>query len=407
MNKLRIPLKVAVILFFIGNTGIFNEMPKFASDERRNDPTANAAVMRLCEERYVAATAQVEAGGVYSPYDYFRDLNDIYRMEDSLKVNVGYYARHGVNDLQALSMRFLDEKRFTYDDVEKARESFKDGRIGALRDDAKNTSWATVWRETLSPWLIRQYFEGLPFACILLLIWIGEGSDRKKKFFVRSPASLVFSLLLYPLVFALVFAKWVRNAGRSVYAEVELRRTKDAFLAILSSDELEAIRKFAESRLTRSAWRRKLERRGLVARRSFALGFASFALCFVVLGPQQAFAHERGTLERHTIVIQGSSGGLECPADTDDGDQHNHYAFEHEGLTFETEGMFRTCMEHAQTVCEGWMRDVEHIPVSRLTGFRKSLTNLLTIFKETGNESILFDITHRSIRYDLIRTAAG
>jgi hypothetical protein len=263
-----------------------------------------------------------------------------------------------------------------------------------------------VWSETFSPWLIRQYFEGLPFACILLLIWIGEGSDRKKKFFVRSPVSLIFSLLLYPLVFALVFTKWIRNAGRSVYAEVELRRTKDAFLAILSSDELEAIKKFAESRLTRSAWRRKLERRGLVAKRSFALGFASFAICFVVLGPQQAFAHERGTLERHTIVIQGSSGGIECQTDTDDGDQHDHYAFEHGGLTFETEGMFRTCMERAHTVCEGWMRDVEHIPVSRL--IRRLINESINFFsKETGNESILFDITHRSIRYDLIRTAAG
>ena len=406
MNKLRISLKVAVILFFIGNTGIFNEMPKFTSDERRNDPAANAAVMRLCEERYVAATAKVERGEAYSPYDYFRDLNDIYRMEDSLKVNVGYYARHGINDLQALSMRFLDEKRFTYDDVEKARESFKDGRIGALRNDAKNTPWATVWRETLAPWLLRQYLEGFPFAAILLLIWIWEGNERRKKFFLRSPVSFIFSLLVYPLVFTLVLIRWVRNEGRSVYAEVELRRTKDAFLAILSGDELEAIRRFAEGRRSLGSWRKKLERRGLVAQRSFALGFSSFALCFAVLGPHQAFAHERTTLERHAIVIQGSSGGIECQTDTDDGNQHNHFAFEHGGLTFVMEGMFRTCRERAHTVCEGWMRDVEHIPVSRL--IRRLINESTNFFsKETGNESILSDITHRSIRYDLVRTAAG
>ncbi|MFA6407662.1 MAG: hypothetical protein WCV80_03090 [Candidatus Paceibacterota bacterium] len=408
MKKLRIPLKVAVILFFVWNTGIFEKFARVASEESkfRNDPVANAKVVALCEERYQIAIAKVERGEVYSPYDYFRDLGDVYAMEDSFQVNVGYYARHGMNDLQALSMRFLNNKQCSYDDVEKARETFKGHKYDRIRNEAKNTAWATVWSEALRPWLVSQYLKGLPLACILLLLWIGEGNERKKRFFLRSPISFLFSLVCYPLIFVIVFIQWVRSAGRSVYAEVELRRTKDAFLAVLSHDELDAIKRFAESRFTWSSWRERLQSRGFVARRSFALGFISFVVCFVVLGPHQAFAKENGTngtRERHVVIVAGgSSGGIECVACHTDIVPDDHDALRYQTIIFELQSIFRSYVEYASTLCEGWLKDIQHIPVSWLTRCNAVFTMLTIYQKETGNESILFHITHGAfLRYHI------
>ena len=404
MKKLRIPLKVAVILFFIWNTGIFEKFARVASEETkfRNDPAANAKVVKLCEERYQIAIAKIERGEVYSPYDYFRDLGDIYAMEDSFKVSVGYYARHGVNDLQALSMRFLNSKQCSYDDIEKARETFKGHKYDRIRDEANNTAWATVWSESLRPWLMSQYLKGLPLACILLLLWIGEGNDRKKRFFLRSPISFLFSLVCYPLIFTLVFIQWIRNAGRSVYAEVELRRTKDAFLAILSHDELAAIKRFSESRLALGVWRKRLQSREYTVRRSFALGFASFVICFVVLGPHQAFAKERGTQEHTVVVIQGSSGGIECVACHTDIVPDDHDALRYQTIIFELQSIFRSYVEYVSTLCEGWLKDIQHIPVSWLTRCNAAFTMLTIYQKEIGNESILFHITYGAfLRYHI------
>ncbi len=395
MKIFGVLIKILVVLLFLANTGIFKEFARAASEERKykNDLESNRMVMELCEKLYVAATLKVNNGETYSPYDYFRDLSAIYQLEDSLGTNVGFLAPHGVSDLQMISMKFINGKQFSYADVEKARVTIFKNRGDLARDrffqEAEKRTWPVIWRESLSPWITYQYLAGLPLALIWLLFWIWEGKKDGERFSLKNPFAFIFSLAIYPLFFTLVFMRWARNTSRGMYAEIELRRTKEKFLAVLSNDELAAIKKFAKSKFELIVWQENLKDRGLTIRHSFIFGVASFAVCLMVLGPNQAWAKEKldvsSRLEILTInqvnEIDWNSGDGK-----DDGFFVNSAILPAVSSLFVKNGYFSS--EYKSAGCAGWLKNIDHVPVSRLVKLGK-LTNFLTNLKETENEKLI------------------
>lgn len=378
-------LKVAAIIAFVINTGVFSYFPRSTS-EVRVDPVAELAVYRLGETLLHDAERQIARGVPYSPYDYFRDLTAVYNLADTLHVPVGL-SNH-TNTLQALSYQFIGEgKPFSYDDIDKARDDNFKPFLESRRLRSEPIDWKAT-SESIISWLFSQYLLGAFPALALFLCWMAHGEEKRLR--IRNPLSLFLMVLVWPLPIAIVFRKWVRETGREYYARIELQRTKERFFTLLSQDEIAAAKRFAKSNLRLGEWRKELLAHGFSFHRSFALATAAFVFCVVVmnlgLARETTYAHSAAG---RVMVVQGQSFGS-IPHITPSGGtmSHDHsscsmaivenHSFQNHmesNIVFSSEPLTRPIWRS---------RKIFHIPVFQLVG--RKITDLLTYWRKNERD---------------------
>lgn len=252
--------------------------------------------------------------------------------------------------------------------------------------------WPRVGMDLLS-WLFLQYVRGFLPALVLFLVWIGRGDEwGEKKLRLRSPISFTLSLLIYPAVIGIVLRRWFKVTGRGLYAGVELHRTKEKFLTMLSDDEIAAVKCFAKSNLKLDEWKKQLLGEGRTFKRSFALGAISLVVCFVVYGPTRSYTEQKVPKAAYSIsIMNGSAGGLERTSfvSQDTTAPSSSFAILEDDIVWFVQTI-RVVLEERVEALFGCMKNVEHIPISRLTNL--FINDLLTRKEKGEHENDILNI---------------
>ncbi|MCK4540181.1 hypothetical protein KAU09_03440 [Candidatus Parcubacteria bacterium] len=241
------------------------------------------ALYGFAKEKVRQAKNLAEAGEVYSPYHYFRDLAIFSDKQKELEldavVNLNYF-----HQLMYLARQSLDNGYNEYD-VKIAREKYKK-HIDPAKE-ARDEAFATIRQMGINgilDWCFLLYFKTLPLALLLYLIWLNEDKKRNKNFCFRSPLSFVLALIAYPFVAAYIFFKWLQYSERRIWAEAELRRTKNKIFTFLSDDEIGQIKDFAKSSLSVICWRKQFLAQGLFLKHGLVKAvIAALVMSFLML----------------------------------------------------------------------------------------------------------------------------
>ncbi len=371
-------MRLLVFTIFFVNTGIVSELSsRITSDKKvnlRNIPIAQ----KLCVEITMRAREQVKSGTAYSPKDYFRDMSQIFRLEDSLSVYTS--SPSIIAELQEMLMISVRKGIYTYKEITLARESLKmkgDYFRDALISNVEHVSFSEII-SSVSLWFLRQYILDLIPALLLILLWAYE---KERTSILKNPLSICLSLISFPVFFSIIFFQWMREKGREIYAETQLRRTKDRFLSILSENEMGAIKTFARSNLSLRVWNTSLSDS---FKRSFALSLVAFFLCS--LSTMQVTSSE---IQHHAVAlyeIVADSGGFHS-VDYDIG-----ITASVPGNEFKIRFSSPTTIsfDRAPILLQGFFNRIEHIPLSGLLFLFFNLNNSIINNKEKGNESCLY-----------------
>lgn len=291
-------IKFMLLLIFLFNivgwTGImaiYNSFPplhekrEFSPDEEFR----RQASLRLYARSLVEAAVERKAcGKIYSPYDYFNDLKLIRLKKQELRVEIN--ETFETNPLFNLVYESL-KRGYTDKDIEKAREAYKDFIDPAResREEVRVHLKAMGWGILNWFWLL--YLKTLPLVFVLFLLWVKEEQGYYKKFLLPKPLGFSLLLIFYPAVIGYYIFRALRDDGRRMYVETELRRTKNLFSHI-SEEEQEKIEAFTKGYLSLSEWRRQLCELGLKPRHSFAAALLVTLVFVFVIRPAEAGAKQ-------------------------------------------------------------------------------------------------------------------
>jgi hypothetical protein len=282
-------LKLILFLCFLVNLGIMSDLQSLSTSEGMSAEERMEKIVLLNEfiSGKVDIARKKDTEGAYSPYDYFRDLREIFDKKRELGADTNIY-----NDLQEMGILTQKSlgKGFTGHDVVVAREEYKEYIDPARvpREQSNRHLSEIGWSGTLS-WLLGVYLKSLILAFVLFLIWINEDKkDGKELFGLRNPASFAVALVLYPAVISCVSWQWLKHTGHVILVEAELRRTKKRLFTLLSEDELAWIKRFIRSGLPVSVWRRNLVGQGLTFRHGVVLALIVTIIMVIIPKPGEA-----------------------------------------------------------------------------------------------------------------------
>ena len=257
-----VSVKILLPILFLYNIGFFSlDFPKFFEEMGKTEPFNAKGQEKLANFIDEKIKIAEKKGDKYSPYDYFNDLYEIEKLEQTLK---GTMSRHILmNRLLILEQENMRKGLFSDYDITAARTKYKEkmdpGSIA--REELKRDMQEKTFWPNLRNWLWHFYLVNLPLAFLMFLVWWYQ---EKKSFKISNPLSFALALIFYPIIITLVIREALSEKSRYFMAEAELRRIKKKMFSMLSKNELEDIRRFATSRgLTLTDWRGYLGNQGL------------------------------------------------------------------------------------------------------------------------------------------------
>jgi len=84
----------------------------------------------------------------------------------------------------------------------------------------------------------------MPLAFILLWIWWYQDKNRVS---INNPLSFLICLILYPIVIGRAWQKIIKEGRRSLAMQIEFKRRQSNIFSLISKDELQIIRRLAQS----------------------------------------------------------------------------------------------------------------------------------------------------------------
>jgi len=305
-SMIRFMLILAFFFNLVGTDGLKNMVASLKADGNHANMPIQERLMHqhefntLIEELVKQAEAKYSRGQVYSPTDYFGDIQKIdaikHAADNGVPLNEGLIFR-----LRELAMKSL-KHGYTEEDMYRASNEYKDFRSGAAEGREKTKS---KLREMgflgVLLWLIIFYLKNLPLALILYLVWIREENGGFK--FPR-PLRFLLALVLYPIIISRTVWCWLRKEGRELYAEAELRRTKKQLFTYLSDEELTRVKGFANSSLSFSHWKMQLAKSGLKPRHGLALALVVTFVFLMMPRPKEVEAKKVGPGCIQSVVLE-------------------------------------------------------------------------------------------------------
>lgn len=340
--------KFILFILFLINLGFFSILPPIVEKDRLPYEVMMVRKSELCEfinDKVQQAKQQETKGAPYSPYDYFRDIDEIFKKQEELRVSTSIFNEIFV--LREISFRNLGNI-YTNEDVNNAKQMYNEHVDLELKKKNKTTlSKSTNMKDVLA-WLLWLYLKTFPIALLLYGIWMEQDfREKHKKMLLRSPFSFLLALALYPIVISISIGMSLKDAGRRVFAEAELRSTRYKLFTLLSNDEISAIRDFAKSNLTISDWKNHLRAQGLIARHSFIL--ALVATLFFMLIPKMGEAKQKRFTGFETMNTQLSIYAFENIRTCNNQDQGDDFK------------VFKTCKDLAVDIIKIFENNVSYL----------------------------------------------
>lgn len=299
--------KFLLLVCFLVSLGVIEGLQSLptSNDGMNVEERAEKTVLM---HKFVLAKLEIarkkDAEGAYSPYNYFQNLREVFDKEKELGFGKKLI-HYGLQEMVFLSRKSLD-KGFTEHDVDIARKGYDEytdpGR--EPREQAFEHLRELGWSGVLS-WLFGVYLKTFMLAFVFFLILINEDRKREGEIFsLRSPASFVLAVVLYPVVISCICWNWFRFTSKGILEEAEFRRTKRKIFTLLSDDEMAKIRRFVKSGLPASAWRRQLVGQGLVFRHSLALALLVTLILIIIPRPGEARGGNLSRAGPHFMVVE-------------------------------------------------------------------------------------------------------
>lgn len=305
-GMIKFMLILAFLFNIVGWTGIkaiYDSLPPLHEEHEfspREEFRRQASLRLYARSLAEAAIERKAYGKIYSPYDYFHDLKLIHLKKRELRVEIN--ETFETNPL--LNLVYESQKKgYTDKDIEKAREIYKEFIDPAresreeVRAHLKEMGWGIL------NWFWLLYLKTLPLVFILYLLWAKEEQGYYEKFLLPKPLKFCLLLFLYPLVIGYFIFRAMRDNGREIYAEAQLRRTKKLFSHISEEDQ-EKIEAFAKSNLSLSHWKQQLADLGLKPKHNFALALAVTMIFVFVIRPLEASAKSVKDFSGTNLVLE-------------------------------------------------------------------------------------------------------
>lgn len=303
-------IRFMLVLAFIFNLVGIDGLKRMAVSLKANSNHANMPIQErlmyqhefnaFLEGLVKQAKAKYSSGQVYSPTDYFGDLQKLDKVKhascDGAPLKDGMIFK-----LRELAMESL-KHGYTEEDMYRASNEYKDFLSGAAEGrESTRSNLKEMGLLGVLQWLIIFYLKNLPLALILYLVWIREENGRFK--FPR-PLRFLLALVLYPVIISRSVWRWLRREGRELYAEAEIRRTKKQLFTYLSDEELTRVKGFANSSLSFSHWKRQLAKSGLKPRHGLALALVVTFVFLMLPRPSKAEAKGAKMIRDGSIVLE-------------------------------------------------------------------------------------------------------
>ncbi|HEY1041387.1 MAG TPA: hypothetical protein VGE63_01540 [Candidatus Paceibacterota bacterium] len=272
------------ILVFIASLGIFQAIWEYGKKPERKtwentfeippgtDRFNNGRMFGdFCNKKLSKANENFHKGIPYSPYTCYKDLREIALLKKALGI-----LQPAPPHLITLMHEGVRSGKYTYKDVAKAYAMYMPETYNERK---KRTYQGDVWID-MSSWLLKMYLKMLPWAFLLLLIWNYE-KNESSSFKIKSPLGFFVSLLGYPIVLIIVAYRWLHLKQRFFEASVEMRRTRDNMLELLSEEDIQLAWRYAHSKIRLQDLR---QIHGRALKHSF--GAAWIATVIITVAPQ-------------------------------------------------------------------------------------------------------------------------
>ncbi|MFA5131559.1 MAG: hypothetical protein WC467_04020 [Patescibacteria group bacterium] len=366
---LVISVKILLPLLFLYNVGFFSlDFSGYFKDLRKSEPFNPEGQLKLTKfvnEKVKLAKAK---GNKYSPDDYFNDLYEVTKLKKSLKG-----VMNNCNfELLSLSQENLKKGFFDNKDVDAARSVYKE-KIdpgSEEREKLKVEMTKKYFWPNVRIWLWHFYLKNLPLAFILFLFWWYQEKNNLK---ISNPLSFVISLIFYPLTIALVIREALSEKSRYYLAEAELRRTKKKMFSMLSTNEVDDLRRFAKSRgISLKDWKAYLQNQELEAQHLLVPSL--LVTLFLVSIPRVSFSQESSpSLSSSIFMTQVLTINAEAPPNekfqTENISQSKDFSAFSSSFTLNLAELYKTIS--ALTLIIAWikkirpqevLRKIDHVP---------------------------------------------
>ncbi|MCX6762968.1 MAG: hypothetical protein NT093_04290 [Candidatus Moranbacteria bacterium] len=305
-SMIKIMLLLAFLVNFVGWDGLkkiaidpqsVNEAEELASGERARK---EIVLRTLIEEMIQGVESRKTRGESFSPADYFGSMKrlDLKEKELRLKNHSSYYLISKYWTI--INENFLPN--WDKDDLNRAVNDYKEfvdpGR--EPRDRFRADVFRLGFRGVVL-WFFLLYLKTMPVAFVLFLVWIKE---EQGKLSVPRPINFLLLLIIYPVV--LIKRLWhkMKQSGREIYVEAELRRTKKQLFTYLSDEELTRVKSFARSNLSFSHWKMQLAKTGLRPRHGLVLALVVTFVFLMLPRPSKAEARGAKMIRDGGIVLE-------------------------------------------------------------------------------------------------------
>lgn len=278
LQKLYKPKLIKCILFliFLINLGLVGSCARcFLKDisESQFSVEERAKRQKILYDFAKEKVAVAEKKEVYSPNDYFADLESIRDKEYELKVKLLDLFQLG--RLQELLKKSMHMGHFNDDDLVNATKIHNEylrsgGKAGEEASEELRRYIRQIGLSGILSWMLLVYLKCLPLAFILFLLWIKDGEWHEEKFKFPRPLRFASMLVSYPLVIGYAMFRSLIAVQRDILAEAELRRTKRNLFTFLSDEEVKRIKTFARSTASLSYWKEQLKHQELRPRHCLA-----------------------------------------------------------------------------------------------------------------------------------------
>lgn len=234
--------KLTFWVVFLWNTGWIQFLAS------SNDPgiskeqqwRADSVLSQFVSKKLEIYQQRVQAGYVFTPEEYFEYLKEKRVLEDSL--HYSSFVISNINALQDILSEELRSGRCSYEALAHARK--ESGIEGSMLKNAQPFPHISIMS-----WLLHLYLHMIPFVILLFFLWIWERKESEV-LSLKSPLCFFILVCIHPIYITRLVMKWWKKVGKSVAAEIEVRRRKQNLLARLSIEERSFITAFAKNKLT-------------------------------------------------------------------------------------------------------------------------------------------------------------
>ncbi len=300
--------KTGLFIFFIYNLGIVN----YVTNIEKHPPAPHKDNFKeqdlaWLNEKYENA---LKLGAKYSPELYFADISEIRlkQKRNEFDYRALASANNTISNLATIFHQNFNDFKFKSNNDEIAKYLEKIKLASKKHDEILNPGiskrrekiasemrtanyWINLGKSFLL-WILDQYLKNLLPAFLLLWLWWYQD---KKTIKIKNPLSFIFCLIIYPVIIIRTWKEKLNQQAKYLLMTVDYRQRQHNLFALFSENEIQEIKRFANSNINLETYRQHLSDNGLVVKHKFFPALV-MTLIFIVVSEQKIGAQNNSSI---------------------------------------------------------------------------------------------------------------